>query len=226
MESYWVFIFIALIVVVGFVIAHLAAEKRRKDLAELAERAGLFFSAYTDDVHSIYYGFTPFGSGSGRRSTNLLHGQRGEVRWQIFDYRYTTGSGKNRKTHHYGIAAAHVPLRLKRLAIRPEGWFDKIASMVGFDDINFESEEFSRQYHVSCSVRKFAYDLIHPQMIEFLLTCQRRHWQMEGDVVLLHKSGRFSAYELEEVLTMVEGFVQRIPPYVRQDIGHESLVRR
>src|SRR5262245_59879135 len=104
MDAIGFFIFIVLVVAGGFFFAHLFAEKRRKELEALADRLGLFFAPYCEEVHERYEGFTPFGSGSSRQSSNLLHGQRGEVQWQLFDYRYTTGSGKQRQTHRYGIA--------------------------------------------------------------------------------------------------------------------------
>jgi hypothetical protein len=217
-----VLFFMLIIGVVAAVLlfSYFASEQRRKELSSAGERLGLFFAPDADGAHMSYIEFYPFGRGQGQRCTNLLHGQRGELVWEIFDYKYTTGSGKNRQTHNYGIAAARVPMLFRHLQIRPEGWFDKIVAMVGIDDINFESEEFSRRYHVSCDVRKFAYDIIHPQMIEFLLGCPAMHWQIRHDVILIHKGGRFSAHDLERVVEMVEGFFTRIPQYVRQDVAH------
>lgn len=217
MNSMWFFVIIGLIVVAGIAYTYLAAEKRRKELAQLADRAGLVFAPDCGDVYQKYVTFTPFSRGAGWSSSNLLAGERGEVHWELFDYRYTTGSGKNRQTHHCGIAAATVPIWFRKLQIRPEDIFDKVAAFVGYDDINFESNEFSRRYHVSCDVRKFAYDVIHPQMIEFLLARPAHHWQLADNVILIHKSSRYSAADLEQVLTMVEGFIERIPGYVRED---------
>src|SRR5688572_9636987 len=222
MNQLWIFaIFIAVLIGVA-IISMVAAAKRRKALEELAARIGFTFDADAEDGDSpadTYDGFDPFGRGRARRASNVLRGRRGATNWELFDYRFTTGGGKNKKTHRYGIAAATVPVRFRNMTLRPEGVFDKVASLAGFDDINFESEEFSRRYHVSCDERKFAYDVIHPQMIEFLLRCPRRHWQLRGHVVLLHKSGSFDAREMEEMLGMVDGFLERIPAYVREDVA-------
>ena len=51
---------------------------------------------------------------------------------------------------------------------------DKIAGALGFHDINFESSEFSRKFHIKCADKKFAYDVIHPRMMEFLLAAAQR----------------------------------------------------
>jgi hypothetical protein len=218
MHDYLFFGAIILLIVISLIIGAIASAKRNRELTALAERTGLFFAPDSGDAHLRYERFLPFGRGSSQRTANLLHGPRGRFHWEMFDYRFRTGSGKNRRTHRYGIAVATLPgMYFHKLTMRPEGFVDKVASLAGFGDINFESHEFSRRYHVSCDVRKYAYDLIHPQMIEYLLGCSTRHWQLYGDVILIHTPGRFSAHELEDVMATVEGFIERIPAYVQED---------
>ena len=53
--------------------------------------------------------------------------------------------------------------------LRREGLFDRMAGALGFDDIDFESVEFSRRFHVKSSDKRFAYDLIDAGMMQFLL---------------------------------------------------------
>jgi hypothetical protein len=170
MEAFGMFMLFAAIAIVLIVLAQLAAVKRRKELQDVARRVGMEFVADCDNAHSSYLGFEPFGRGRSNKSSNLIHGRRGEIEFELFDYTFKTGSGKNRKTHNYGIAAAKVPMHFRQLVMRPESIFDKVAAMAGFDDINFESEQFSRRFHVRSPDRKFAYDVIDPRMMEFLLS--------------------------------------------------------
>ncbi len=44
-----------------------------------------------------------------------------------------------------------------------------MASAFGFSDIDFESAEFSQKFYVQSRDKRFAYDLLHPNMLEFLL---------------------------------------------------------
>jgi hypothetical protein len=214
------FLFIGLFILIAVTLAifgHQAAKRRRAELFQLAISLGFQFQPQPGDVHDRYLGFAPFGVGSSKRSACLLHGTEGEFEWELFDYRYTTGSGKNRQTHHYGIIAASIPLNFPKMQIRPEGFFDKIASFAGFDDINFESGEFSRRYHVTCADRTLAYDLIHPQMIEFLLSGPLRTWQTGGRRILLIRGGKFPAAEIPAAMDAINNFVKLLPNYFRAD---------
>lgn len=207
------------VALVAIIWSFIAAAKRRQELSAFALLNGFSFDADPGDIHDRYEGFTPFDRGHNRASSNRVHGRRGEIDWEMFDYKYVTGSGKNRQTHRHGIIVAQINLALPRVRIRPEGIFDKLASVVGFDDIDFESEEFSKRYYVSASDRKFAYDLIHPKMMEYLLVAPACDWQFGGRVIMMTRSGRYGADQLLGVMNTIEGFVGLIPQYVRQDRG-------
>lgn len=213
---------IILIVVVGLgivIAAFLSSIKRQKELSAFAMQSGFAFTPHAGDHHEQYDSFDPFDRGHSRRSSNLIHGRRGAIDWEMFDYKYTTGSGKNRQTHHCGVVLARIDVVLSRMRIRPEGFFDKLAGLVGFDDIDFESEEFSRRFHISSDDRKFTYDLIHPKMMEYLLGAPAANWQLGSRIVMITRSGRYKANELTGLMALIDGFVERIPNYLRQDRG-------
>ena len=213
---------ILLVVIVGLFIvigSILSSVKRQKELSAFAMENGLSFSPHAGDHHEQFESFDPFDRGHSRRTHNLIHGRRGRIDWEMFDYKFTTGSGKNRHTHHYGIIVAKIDLVLSRMRIRPEGFFDRLAGLVGFDDIDFESEEFSRRFHISSDDRKFAYDLIHPKMMEYLLAAPAANWQLGSRIVMITRSRRYKADELRGLMSLIDGFVERIPHYVRQDRG-------
>lgn len=207
------------VAIVAIVWSFIAAAKRRQELSAFALQNGFSFEASPGNLHDQYEAFVPFDQGHSRRSNNWIHGRRGTIDWEMFDYKYTTGSGKNQQTHHYGIVLAKINLALSKMRIRPEGFFDKLAGMVGFDDIDFESEEFSKRYYVSSTDRKFAYDLIHPKMMEYLMAQAPSDWQLGGRIVMIIQSRNFRVDELHGKMMLIEGFVRLIPEYVRQDRG-------
>ncbi len=172
---------IGIVALIGAAIyfSYLAAKKRREELQALAQSLGWRFSPNRDSSHDDEYAhFEIFRRGHSRVAFNTLYGRleidgrdfRGKA--GDFRYRVTSGSGKSRSTSTYTFSylILHLPFgRTPDLLIRPEGIFDKIAGAFGFDDIDFESEEFSRRFHVKSSDRRFAYDVVHPRMMEYLL---------------------------------------------------------
>ena len=221
MDSPWpILLLFVLFVVGGFIVGGIMERRRRAELEEFARRLGFTFVPDPGGSYAEQYaGFTPFGQGRSRRASSLVRGARGEVHWELFDYRYTTGSGKNRRTHRYGVVVAKVPLALPRMTLRPEGMFDKVAALAGFDDINFESEAFSRRYHVTGDDRRRVYDLLHPQMMEYLLSLPAAHWQLGPGVVMQARSGRYDTVEMGRVTDAIDGFLSRVPAYVREDMS-------
>lgn len=150
-------------------------KKRREEMAQLAEKLGLrYLEAKSIGKDTIYRIFNVFNQGHSRQASNIIGGNKNGCYADIFDYVYyiTVSTGKTTTTvpHYLSIFILTVPQNFKSLYIRRENFFDKLAGVVGFDDIDFESKEFSRKYYVKADDRKFAYDIIHPQMIEFLLS--------------------------------------------------------
>ena len=127
--------------------------------------------------------------------------------FRAFDYHWqthSTNSKGQRQTHTHRMSALVVDARvpLKGLQIRAENFFDKMKSAFGFDDIDFESAEFSRKFHVSAEDRKWAYDVLHARAIEFLLAQPHRytiHFHRH-EIFFGRGSGRWKAPEFEEAV--------------------------
>ena len=92
----------------------------------------------------------------------------------MFDYHYETYSrdskGRRQTKHHwFSVFTLELNELFPELVIKPEGLFSKFGQLLGFDDINFESMEFSKRYNVQSLDKKFAYDVCNAQMIDYLL---------------------------------------------------------
>ena len=121
-----------------------------------------------------------------------LFGQGCDLVAGDFRYKVTSGSGKNRSTstYHFSYLIIHLPWRASPLLIRPEGVFDKIKGAFGFDDIDFESAEFSRKFYVKSDDKRFAYDVLHPRMMELLLRSKPPMIDIEGGALCLSGGSR------------------------------------
>jgi len=164
---------------------------------------------------------TLFKRGHSRRFNCLIDGDLEGQPLRMFDYRYVTGHGKNRTTHQCGVAILVLPFLVRPLRIRPENAFDKVGEFLGADDIDFESAEFSRRFHVSADDRKWAFDVIHTRMMEFLLKASAG-WALEfgSHEIVAFRRGYAQGADYEKAIALLQGVRALIPDYViRQQRG-------
>ena len=216
--------FIALAVAL-IVFGILKARQRREAMTRLAAELG--FEYYPDDPWNLedkYAMFELFGRGHSRGASNVICGEVDGRAVVAFDYRYTTGSGKNESTHSCQALVMGLPIVAAGLRMRSESLFDRVASWVGYDDIDFESDEFSRRYHVACDDRRFAYDILHARLIDYLLGCGNvPNLEMQGPLMVLFES-QGDAANVRRLLAIGREIVASIPEYVlkARGIGREE----
>jgi hypothetical protein len=142
-----------------------------------------------------------------------------------FDYEYktTSGSGKDRRTttHRYSVLALHAGAVFPGLQVTPQniltGFFGRLTN----SDIELESEDFNREFLVRCENRKFASDVLHPRMMELLLTQPDLGWRFEGDSMIAVRSGQHDLTEVEGRLAHLDAILDAIPEFVWREVrGH------
>ncbi|MFA6133284.1 MAG: hypothetical protein WC869_04620 [Phycisphaerae bacterium] len=206
--------------VVGGLAFYFAA-KRRKELSEWAGANGLTFDPGKDHQLGDRFGhFRVFGQGRDRYASNIMQGRWAGKDVLAFDYHYTTGSGKSRQTHTFSAVILVSGVPLNPLLIRPEGFGDKVAEFFGADDIDFESSEFSRRFFVKSGDRKWAYDVIHPRMMEFLLSAGKFHIEMGLIHVLVYRSACFGPRDYTDACHLAAGILDRLPGYLVRQQGN------
>ena len=216
-------LFVLLVGVMAY-FGHLQEKKRREELAALAERLGFRFDPNNDSSHDDEYAqFEIFRRGHSRVAKNTLTSTvelfERSCRLVMGDFRYkiTSGSGKNRRTTTYNFSylIVHPPWQTPPLLIRPEGVWDKLKGAFGFDDIDFESDEFSRKFYVQSSDRKFAYDVLHARMMEFLLQNSPPMIDIEdGALCLSGGRRRWEPDRFEGAIDLVRRFCELWPRHL------------
>ncbi|MDA1213416.1 MAG: hypothetical protein O2955_12945 [Planctomycetota bacterium] len=216
-------IFIVLFLFVGY-FGHRQAVKRRQELSHWAETLGLVFCADKDrSFDDRFSEFSHLQQGSNRYAYNIIEGRYNKYSFSAFDYHYethSTDSKGRRETHHHYFSAVVVDtgFPLKPLFIRNETIFDKVGEFFGFDDIDFELAEFSREFMVKSPDRRWAFDVLHQESMEFLLASPRFTLDMQNRRVLAYRSGTLSVAELEQGLDVVTGLIDRLPDSVVREL--------
>jgi hypothetical protein len=226
----WVVIPVVIAIVAVFAyISWKAEQARRAELSALADRLGFQFHPDADgDLDDEYAQFEIFRRGHSRAALDTLvgtlevDGHPCAARCGDFRYRVTHSTGKSTTTttYRFSYLMVKVPWRhTPPLLVRPEGIFDKLAGAFGFDDIDFESAEFSRRFYVKSSDKKFAYDVIHPRMMEFLLAQQPPMLDLEGGAICCSDGqGRWEPAAYEARIAFVRQFFGLWPRHLLQDL--------
>lgn len=216
------FTIIVLMALAAFAIAAwVAASRRREALAAFAATWGFTWHGGKDPLAiEVRYGeFSALARGHSRGASNVFNGCRNGRQIVCFDYRYKTGTGKNQTAHSFSGAVIGMGYTFPHLLVRPENFLDKMAELVGMNDIDFESAEFSRNFFVKSENRKFAFDLFHARAMEYLLA-QPAPYTMEfsGEEMLITNDRTWDPAGFAAAVAHVEGLLDLMPEYLRREL--------
>jgi hypothetical protein len=156
--------------------------------------------------------------GDNRYATNVLAGNYQQNKILAFDYHYETytqtKNGRQTQHHWFSFFILTLPAFFPDLTIRRENFFTKVAEVFGYDDINFESAEFSKTFCVRSPDKKFAYDVCNAQMIEYLLANRDLSVEIENNVLALAFTTRLSPEQIETNLQRLVEIRARLPEYL------------
>lgn len=198
----------------GFVyLAKRRERPRRRSMQDAAERLGLRFAQ--DDPFGLLdlpFSLFRFTSASFGEVTNVLAGGWRDLQVRVFDYAYS------RTEHHVvrlSCAMVAIPGGWPSLTIRPTTTLSSAVGELTGTEIGFESEAFGRAFDVRSEDRRFASALIDARMIEWLLElAPRAGFEIRGPWILAYRA-QVQPSELEEVLSVLDGFIDRIPRAAR-----------
>jgi hypothetical protein len=194
------------VLLIGIVVAvNLAAKARREGFARLAQRLDLMFSPGQDHMMAVRFAFlNKLAQGSNRYAFNTLWGNFGNHAIYAFDYHYETyyrdSDGRQTNDHYFSCLILMLERPCPELLIAREGLLSRVAQTLGYEDIDFESHEFSRTFCVRSKDKKFAYDFCHPRMMEYLLQNQDLEIEIEGHALAVAFPYRLDPLQIEHNL--------------------------
>ena len=223
--------FFALVIVL-IVVGIIQAKKRREAFGLLAGQRGWTYVERDDQWVDVFDG-APFGQGHNRKATNVLSGQYDGRPFIAFDYVYYTtetstdseGHTTTREeSHNFGIVGLDMVAELGNhpfpsLCVSPEGVFGRMIGRLTNRDIELESEDFNRAFTVTSQERKFASDVLHPRMMEYLLQRPKTQFRFDRRWILNVETGSPKVEEVESRLQYLDGIVDQVPAFVWQQYG-------
>jgi hypothetical protein len=203
--------------VVAVVLSYLSAKKRQEAMQALAAARGWRYEAEQPLLVDRFTG-APFGLGFGRRAYNVVYGTHDGRDLVSFDYTYKTqtsdGKTTTTHTHTFSVLALRMGVVMPPLSVDPENFLDRFVGRITGNDIDLESDDFNRAFTVSCPDRKFASDVLHPQMMEYLLQHPHLGWRFEQDSMLVIATGQRTSEQIDVTIEVMDGITGRIPEFV------------
>jgi hypothetical protein len=190
---------------------------------EWANARGWFYTR-SDRALARRWQRPPFDNRSGTASDIFTGPYRG-YRCGAFTFSYTESSGKSSYTVYWAIYTVYLAWRLPRLDLKPEAGGEWIERLFGQQDIQFESADFNAAWDVRCDDIRFAYGVVHPQLIEYLMAPGRAsfNFRIEGADALSYHRNRLSRDEIFSTLDRIIDIVCQIPRHVWDDYARADL---
>lgn len=190
-DKYIVFGGIAAVVVVVVAVGYYLEKLRTEGFKKFASGSGFqYLGNIPEDIYQAFGRLTLFNDKPSRDYRRTLLRQDGTRNFYIFDFTYQTGSGKNRKTHkHTMVAVKDEDRSFPGFFLRPENVLDKIASAVGFDDIDFpEAPTFSKKFVLKGENEAAVRSFFNPSLIKFFENAPKSTLEANQDIIVFRQT--------------------------------------
>lgn len=159
------------IAIVASMIRKRKAEQRTAELARAAQMLGWSYSPGVVKPWPINVEAADlFQHGHSRNIRNFMSNEMDGVKISMFDYEFTEGSGKH--AHHHSqsvICIEDQRINLPNFSLRPENYWHKLISLVGYQDIDITNREgFSNMYLLRGKDEGPVRTLFRPELLTFL----------------------------------------------------------
>lgn len=164
--------------------------------------------------------------GDDHRASDIVTGERDGISFVRLQHDWTTTSSDGdggTNTHHHREYLCEF-----RLAF-PFRDLDLGTSTLGIRNdrsgLQFESAAFNRAYRVQASSSKFAHDVLHPRMMEWLLEQERPRFAITADgVVHFDGYGDWEVPAIAHAERTLRGFLARVPDFVYDNLGAQRTI--
>jgi len=202
-------------VMVPLVLYAIRVHKRRLSLAAGWAAARGYSFLESNAALVPYLRGEPFPGGDSAKVQEFIYGTTPSGRtFCSFKYTYEESSGgRPSTTVNRSVVMVRVPAVLPALSVSYEGFGDKVQKLFGGQDIELESEDFNRLFRVMSPVESFAYAVLHPRMMEWLMGPARGlvPFRVEGSDVMCWREGKPDYSILDGQLAAMSDFADQIP---------------
>jgi hypothetical protein len=191
-----VFLLILFVVLAGamyMVVRTVHEQQRREQLQAVADGMGFAFSAEAEPgLWERMSGFSLCSKGFKKTVHNVMERRIHDIDVTLFDYRYSTSSGRHHQTHFRTVVLFETGrLRLPRFTLGPQHFFHRIASALGSQDINFEAHPlFSESYRLQGPDEDRVRRLFDEEALLYYTRHSDLHTEGDGRCLIVYRGSR------------------------------------
>lgn len=156
-----------------------------------------------------------FSKSTGGRFSGVVHGAREGVEIKVFDYSSRRDSGLFRFRRRITVVLMEMNYNFPFFYLRRERFTDKLAAIVGHNDIDdFSNKQFASKFYVKSADRQFAHDLMPEEMINFVMSMvgdENINIEMTRSLMAFHLEKRLTAKKVKWLYNFGWEFYQKTP---------------
>lgn len=195
-----------------------AAKARQAQMVRLHQWAQHHGLRYTPNDHSVarLSSCAPFNIGSGRIGRDVFRGSHNGRALTFGEYQYTTRKDKKTQLHRWQFVALALPSPRPYLSISRESG-GLLSSLFGGRGLQLESQEFNDRFRIYTASERFAYDVLHPRAMEWLLADIHANtvgFRFEGHWVITVRSGPLRYDEVYRYADFLDAVIGLVPDFV------------
>lgn len=188
-----IFLLIAGAIIAAIIYGIQVEKKRRTAIESAAASLGLAFTAdLPGQDKALLDKFNLAQHGNNRTASLATVADSGELRLVMFDYQYTTGSGKNKQTPCYSVVlATSRDLKLPQFTLTPESFLHRLGDFLGYKDIDFDEDlKFSDQFQLKGADEEAIRQFFNSERRAALVTLGKISIETQGASFLFYRMGR------------------------------------
>lgn len=156
-----------------------------------------------------------FSKSTGGRFSGVVHGSREGVEVRVFDYTSRRDSGVFRFRRRVTVVLMEMNYNFPFFYLRRERFSDKLAAIVGHNDIDdFSNRQFASKFYVKSADRQFAHDLLPEEMITFVMSMvgdEPINIEMTRSLMAFHLEKRLNTKKVKWLYNFGWEFYQKTP---------------
>lgn len=218
------------VIIGGIVFRKVQRTRAAKQAEQFAQQRGWRYVASDNSVLTSYPQLFPFyvsgrstsrpGTSFGDSSTDeardVLHLKSGEYPAQSFTYSYTTydedsGKSSSAKTRLWHIVGLELPVPFPSLIVRRRRRLELPQARLT-KPVELPSADLNAMYSVHSEHQPAAFEIMTPEMVQWLLTEQfQDEMVLQDHRLYVFSKGRQRLENIDLMLTQLSGFLSRIP---------------